>query len=54
LCEKDAVGRIVARPFIGTNESYIKMANRRDYSLTPFEVTILDKIKKILSATLLQ
>jgi phosphopentomutase len=46
LCaKKNAVGRIIARPFIGTNDSHIRMVNRRDYSLTPFEITVLDKAK---------
>ncbi len=46
LCGENAVGRIIARPFIGTKDSYRRTANRRDYSLTPFEITVLDKIKK--------
>jgi phosphopentomutase len=41
----NAVGRIIARPFIGTKGNYTRTTNRRDYSLVPPETTILDKIK---------
>ncbi|MDR3195705.1 MAG: phosphopentomutase [Endomicrobium sp.] len=41
----DGVGRIIARPFIGTQGSYTRTTNRRDYSLTPPETTVLDEIK---------
>ncbi|GMO53825.1 MAG: hypothetical protein Ta2C_05880 [Candidatus Endomicrobiellum trichonymphae] len=41
----DAVGRVTARPFIGTDGSYRRTVNMRDYSLTPVESTVLDKIK---------
>ncbi|MDR1417624.1 MAG: phosphopentomutase [Endomicrobium sp.] len=41
----NAVGRIIARPFIGTNGNYTRISNRKDYSLTPPETTILDEIK---------
>jgi len=40
-----SVGRVIARPFVGESGSYIRTANRRDFSLLPFEPTILDKIK---------
>jgi phosphopentomutase len=42
----NAVGRIIARPFIGTEGNYTRAANRRDYSLTLPETTILDEIKR--------
>ncbi|MDR1474449.1 MAG: phosphopentomutase [Endomicrobium sp.] len=42
----NAVGRVIARPFIGTEGNYTRTANRRDYSLTLPETTILDKIKQ--------
>jgi phosphopentomutase len=45
LCGENAVGRIIARPFIGTDGNYRRTTNRRDYSLAPFEITVLDKIK---------
>ncbi len=39
---KDAVGRIIARPFIGTVGKFIRTTNRKDYSLAPPAPTILD------------
>lgn len=41
----NAVGRIIARPFVGTEGNYTRITNRRDYSLAPPETTILDEIK---------
>lgn len=40
-----AVGRIIARPFIGTPNEFIRTANRHDYSLMPPADTILDVMK---------
>ncbi len=40
-----AVGRIIARPFVGSNGSYQRTGNRRDYSLPPPGKTILDHLK---------
>jgi phosphopentomutase len=37
------VGRVIARPFIGEEGHYTRTANRRDYALTPFEDTALDR-----------
>jgi phosphopentomutase len=37
-----AVGRVIARPFIGTNGTYQRTTNRRDFSLLPPAVTVLD------------
>jgi phosphopentomutase len=42
---KNAVGRIIARPFVGSGGNYKRTTNRRDYSLSPTETTILDEIK---------
>ena len=40
------VGRIIARPFIGTNkESFERTANRHDYALSPSDETVLDRMK---------
>ncbi|MCX6174356.1 MAG: phosphopentomutase [Ignavibacteriales bacterium] len=39
---KDAVGRIIARPFIGTEGNYTRTTNRKDFSLDPPSPTILD------------
>lgn len=40
-----AVGRVIARPFIGSNGDFIRTKNRRDFSLSPFSKTMLDYIK---------
>ncbi|NJD21644.1 MAG: phosphopentomutase [Melioribacter sp.] len=42
LIGKDAVGRIIARPFIGTEGNYSRTTNRKDFSLDPPSPTILD------------
>ena len=39
------VGRVIARPFVGTSGAYRRTANRRDYALTPFAPTLLDHLK---------
>lgn len=41
----NAVGRIIARPFTGTEGAYVRTVNRRDFSITPPDCTILDAIK---------
>lgn len=44
------VGRVIARPFIGTQGNYSRTKNRRDFSLAPTGETILDlAVKKGLS-----
>lgn len=37
-----AVGRVIARPFIGTPGRYTRTTNRRDFSVTPSGPTLLD------------
>ena len=39
---KHAVGRVIARPFIGTSGRYIRTANRKDFSLQAPSTTVLD------------
>jgi phosphopentomutase len=39
------VGRVIARPFVGTPGSFQRTANRRDFALTPFAPTLLDRLK---------
>jgi phosphopentomutase len=36
------IGRVIARPFAGTAENYFRTGNRRDYSIPPPEMTLLD------------
>jgi phosphopentomutase len=45
LTGEHAVGRVIARPFIGTPENFTRTEKRRDYSLEPLSDTILDVIK---------
>ncbi len=41
-----AVGRIIARPFIGTGGSFTRTDRRRDFSLKPIRKTIMDYVKQ--------
>ena len=36
------VGRVIARPFVGTAGAFTRTANRHDYALEPFGTTVLD------------
>lgn len=38
------IGRVIARPFIGTSGSYKRTPNRHDYALDPPGETLLDKV----------
>ncbi len=40
------VGRVIARPFVGAPGAFKRTANRRDFSLTPFAPTLLDRLKE--------
>ena len=43
----NAVARIIARPYLGAKAGlFERTSNRRDYSLSPFEPTVLDNIKE--------
>ena len=39
------VGRVIARPFIGEEGNFIRTGNRRDFSLKPYNDTMLDFVK---------
>jgi phosphopentomutase len=41
-----AIGRIIARPFIGKDGEFTRTSNRRDFALDPFDKTMLDYIKE--------
>ncbi len=45
LTGDNAVGRVIARPFVGTDGDYRRTTNRRDFSLEPFAPTLLDALK---------
>lgn len=44
LCGEHAVGRVIARPFIGEAPNFNRTANRRDFSLEAPRETLLDAI----------
>jgi phosphopentomutase len=39
------VGRVIARPFVGVPGNFKRTSNRRDFALTPFAPTLLDRLK---------
>jgi phosphopentomutase len=39
-----AVGRVIARPFEGTPGAYRRTTNRHDFSLVPYEPTVMDRL----------
>ena len=43
---RHGVGRVIARPFIGTSGHYTRTANRHDFSLEPPKKTLLDAVKE--------
>ena len=47
LIDEHAVARVIARPFLGANQQFIRdNAARKDFSLTPPDETLLDHLKK--------
>ncbi|WP_029688984.1 phosphopentomutase [Thermoanaerobacter sp. A7A] len=46
LKDDHAVGRVIARPFTGTPGNFVRTGNRRDFSLKPFEPTVLDMLRE--------
>jgi phosphopentomutase len=45
LADEFKVGRVIARPFIGTPGHFQRTANRRDYALKPFKRTVMNELK---------
>lgn len=45
LVGEHGVGRVIARPFVGQPGSFVRTANRRDFSLPPPRPTLLDAVK---------
>ena len=42
------VGRVIARPFVGTNkDNFERTPNRHDYALSPSDKTVLDSMKEV-------
>lgn len=46
LIGEHAVGRVIARPFIGETGNFIRTKGRKDFSLKPFSDTIMDLMHK--------
>jgi len=46
MCDNYKIGRVIARPFIGTEGSFNRTVDRRDYPMIPPGDTILDLIEK--------
>ena len=46
LKDEHCVGRVIARPFVGTAGNYVRTGNRRDFSVDPFGDTVLDVLKR--------
>ncbi len=44
LCGEHAVGRVIARPFVGKAPTFTRTANRRDFSVLPPRRTLLDAL----------
>jgi phosphopentomutase len=42
LIDENSVGRVIARPFLGSDGNYSRTTNRKDFSLSPPSSTILD------------
>ncbi|MFZ3577087.1 phosphopentomutase [Virgibacillus sp. DJP39] len=45
LDEKYMVGRVIARPFVGTPGAFQRTSNRHDYALKPFGRTVMNELK---------
>jgi len=43
---RHGVGRVIARPFVGTPGNFTRTANRHDFSLEPPAQTLLDAVKE--------
>lgn len=44
LVGPDRVGRVIARPFLGTPGNFWRTGNRKDFAVTPPEATLLDRL----------
>ena len=49
---KHGVGRVIARPFVGTPGQFVRTANRHDFSLEPPKKTLLDALQNAGLATI--
>ncbi len=44
LCDDYRIGRVIARPFVGSSGNYVRTNRRKDYSIPPVEETLLDRL----------
>lgn len=44
LTGENAIGRVIARPFVGASGNYTRTSNRHDYSILPPGLTVLNSI----------
>ena len=45
LREEYMLGRVIARPFVGTPGNFTRTANRHDYALKPYDRTVMNELK---------
>lgn len=45
MAEEFKVGRVIARPFVGSPGNFKRTANRHDYALKPFNRTVMNELK---------
>jgi phosphopentomutase len=45
LCDPLRIGRVIARPFVGTPGAFERTTNRRDFAFQPSEPTLLERLK---------
>jgi phosphopentomutase len=46
ICDRYAIGRVIARPFVGKAGAWKRTYNRKDFGMPPPEPTVLDAIRK--------
>jgi len=44
LVDRHKIGRVIARPFIGEANEFLRTGNRKDYTTPPHKETLLDKL----------
>jgi phosphopentomutase len=45
--EEYKVGRVIARPFLGSPGNFKRTSNRHDYALKPFDKTVMNELKEM-------
>jgi phosphopentomutase len=46
ICDSWRIGRVIARPFVGSAENFSRTSNRRDFPMLPPRQTVLDVLLK--------